>query len=131
MDLNSGCYLLLIRLDRGQRLTIGALGEVDLPAGCYLYTGRARRNLRQRVARHFHSRKKIRWHIDYLLQAAVIEEARLLRRLDECALAREMASLHGAKVISGFGSSDCRCPGHLVHMEFRPDLSDFDPVFEK
>ncbi len=57
-------YQLLIRIGRPIRLRIGALGVQEFPAGHYLYTGSARRNLEARIHRHLRREKKLRWHID-------------------------------------------------------------------
>ena len=43
-------YQLLIEVSEPLRLTIGQLGEFDFPAGRYVYTGTAKRNLEARVA---------------------------------------------------------------------------------
>ena len=80
-------YQLTIRLTKDIHIAIGALGTHRLPAGDYVYTGSARRNLEARIARHCRRNKKLHWHIDYLLAAA---EARIvdIRRLvqAECAV---------------------------------------------
>jgi Uri superfamily endonuclease len=62
-------YQLRILVLHPLRLRVGALGEFDFPAGQYLYTGSARRNLEARIARHLRRDKPLRWHIDYLLTA--------------------------------------------------------------
>ncbi|MFH1739886.1 MAG: GIY-YIG nuclease family protein [bacterium] len=106
-----------MRLPAPVSLDIGALGTHNLPAGHYIYTGSARRGLRARLARHQRQNKTLRWHIDYLLQWAETEriDAFQLDETDECALARQSFTIPGAQIIvRGFGSSDCRCPAHLV-----------------
>ena len=65
---NRGLYLFLVRLHETARVKIGALGQHRLDAGWYVYTGHARRNLVQRVQRHFKPRKRVRWHIDRLVE---------------------------------------------------------------
>ncbi|MGE5336851.1 MAG: DUF123 domain-containing protein, partial [Gemmatimonadota bacterium] len=60
-------YQLLIEIARPLRCAIGRLGVFDFPAGRYLYTGSARRNLDARIARHLRGIKRLHWHIDYLL----------------------------------------------------------------
>lgn len=106
-------YQLYIRVARPLRLKIGALGELQFPAGHYVYTGSARRNLAARIARHRRRDKPLRWHIDYLLAdpAAVVEWVATGTRA-EC---RWHQATAGRVLHPGFGASDCRagCGGHL------------------
>ena len=98
------------------RLTIGRLGAFRFPAGRYVYTGSARRNLEARIARHRRRDKKLRWHIDYLLAAPGVRVLSVRRsRRDECALNR---STSGSIPVPGFGASDCRagCGSHLKYL---------------
>lgn len=110
-----GIYLLHIVVQRSQEITVGALGRIAFPAGAYVYVGSAQNGLEHRIARHLRKRKKRHWHIDYLLSTrgvsivdAVSAEA---GKSEECAVARMMAAT--ARPVVGFGSSDCRCAGHL------------------
>lgn len=95
------------------RVCIGRLGEFDFPAGDYVYTGSARRNLEARIARHLRRDKRLRWHIDYLLAAPGVTVGEV-RRSDvaECVLNQATA---GRVPVPGFGASDCRqgCGSHL------------------
>jgi Uri superfamily endonuclease len=109
-------YQLTIRLTDDIRIAIGALGTHRLPAGDYVYTGSARRNLEARIARHCRRDKKLHWHIDYLLAAAetrIIDIQRLAQ--PECFINQQQA---GRTLIPGFGASDCRggCGSHLKHL---------------
>lgn len=106
-------YQLVIRVSAPVVVAAGRLGSFRFPAGTYLYTGSARRNLEARVARHLRSDKTLRWHIDYLLAApgvAVLEVRR--SATPECALNQAVA---GEIVAPGFGATDCRrgCGSHL------------------
>jgi Uri superfamily endonuclease len=106
-------YQLFIALRQPRTITIGRLGEFNFPAGVYVYTGSAKRNIEARIARHCRREKTLRWHIDYLLAAEGVELfciGRSARR--ECALNR---SVGGEVVVPGFGASDCRksCGSHL------------------
>ena len=66
---------------------IGRLGEFHFPAGRYVYTGSARRNLDARVARHIRHDKALHWHIDYLLTSPGVRVVGVVRsRRTECAL---------------------------------------------
>ncbi|MBE7557880.1 GIY-YIG nuclease family protein [bacterium] len=104
---------------RPRWIAVGALGRVRFPAGRYVYTGSARRNLAARLARHGRRRKPFRWHIDYLRRYARLAgvEIHPLDGPGECELAREMLALRGAEIVArGFGSSDCMCATHLVRL---------------
>ncbi|MFQ5881358.1 MAG: DUF123 domain-containing protein [Candidatus Methylomirabilales bacterium] len=101
---------------------MGCLGEACFPTGYYAYTGSAMGGILARIARHRQKDKRIRWHIDYLLQspeaAVVLVLAFPGTRRKECRLNRRIAALPGARVIlPGFGCSDCRrgCRSHLIH----------------
>jgi len=109
-------YQLLIRVHKPVRLRIGALGIQTLPAGHYLYTGSARRNLESRVRRHLRQEKKLRWHIDYLLASPQAEVTAVFTSTrDECLWNR---SVKGEVTVAGFGASDCRnrCGAHLLRI---------------
>ena len=106
-------YQLHILVHRSLQLRVGALGSFEFPAGEYLYTGSARRNLEARIARHLRRDKPLRWHIDYLLTAEGVRVMDVTRSdREECALNQ---AAQGRIWISGFGASDCRagCGGHL------------------
>jgi Uri superfamily endonuclease len=74
---------------------------------------------RGRVGRHFSSSKKLRWHIDYLLEEAEPVAALLVPGGEgmECALGRILSVMEGSVPIKGFGSSDCPCGSHLYRIE--------------
>jgi sugar fermentation stimulation protein A len=118
--MDSGVYLLIVRLEVESRIRIGRLGAFDFPAGCYVYVGSAQRNLSHRLARHARRLKHLRWHIDYLttrgqVLGAIVEDA---PRSRECELAGLLAS--AAEVTAPrLGSSDCTCPAHLFYLGIR------------
>ena len=146
-DAEPGTYALLLKLDKKERITIGKLGTFDFSVGYYLYVGSALGpgGLRARVARHLHSSEnsawsnrgqtgqKLHWHIDYLLQRvqlvevwSVASEERL-----ECKWSEVARGLPGAQVlVRGFGSSDCRCPAHLIYFSVRPSREQFQPALQ-
>jgi Uri superfamily endonuclease len=108
-----GGYVLLISLSRAQTIRVGGLGSISFAAGGYAYVGSALGGLEARVRRHLRAAKKNHWHIDYLLAKASLRRiimAESSQRL-ECRLADRLSGQFDA--IPGFGSSDCRCPGHL------------------
>jgi len=109
-------YQLYIHLRRPARLAPGRLGTRWLDGGWYVYTGSARRAINARVRRHVRARKRLRWHIDWLLarpQACV--EWVALHRSPECAVNRATG---GRIAVAGFGASDCRraCGSHLRYL---------------
>ena len=97
----SGSYLLLIRLSRASRITVGRLGTFDFRRGWYVYAGSAMRGLGGRIARHRRSRKKLHWHIDYLLACGAAElvecNAYPSAEKQECRLNRSVMALDGAR----------------------------------
>ncbi len=124
---DAGAYVLILRLKRRRKLGIGALGNVDFPAGFYTYVGSARRGLGKRMERHRKREKKIFWHIDYLREAAEFVTIFPIRTLDdiECELAGKTAGLLG-EGMRNFGSSDCNCASHLFFSEKNPmDIREF------
>jgi len=95
------------------------MGVVPFPAGWYLYTGSALSGLRARVGRHLRHEKRPRWHIDSLLAVGrvIAVTSRVTDERLECDWNRAAILLPGAQVVApGFGSSDCRCPAHLVYL---------------
>lgn len=116
----AGSYLLIIALDRPCTISVGALGEHRFPEGTYIYCGSALNGLRSRVARHLRQEKRLHWHVDHLLTVGRAVGAMMIysdRRL-ECDMARSLADMDGVRQhVRGFGSSDCRCPGHLLYAD--------------
>ncbi|ACB84173.1 GIY-YIG nuclease family protein [Natranaerobius thermophilus] len=120
-------YLIVYQISDSINLTIGKLGDFELPKGYYLYIGRDKRNIRSRVSRHIAHKKKLRWHIDYLSQNATPILMRLLPyRLDElseCDIAEKFIQQGAQVIVPGFGASDCNCFSHLLHFENFQDLT--------
>lgn len=116
-----GIYVLVVEITRPAEIQVGELGRIRFAPGTYAYVGSAMRGIEARVARHLKREKRVRWHIDYLLShpgVAVVgvyvwETAE--RR--ECEVAQTLTA--ECEVVPGFGSSDCRCRGHLFRCEFR------------
>jgi Uri superfamily endonuclease len=109
-------YQLKIEIERPVTLRIGRLGEFLFPAGRYVYTGSARRNLEARIARHLRQEKTLRWHIDWLLSADAVSVAAVVRSgAEECVLNQKA---RGVVLVPGFGASDCRsgCGSHLRYL---------------
>jgi len=117
-----GAYLLFIRLKDDERMKIGKLGTFYFKKGLYVYTGSALKNLEGRIKRHLRKKKKIFWHIDYLLKSKKASIVAILivesKEKIECKINNLIFSLPGAKVlIKKFGSSDCNCKSHLIYFE--------------
>ena len=123
--MDPGIYTLVLLLDQAREIEVGSLGIVQFVKGYYSYTGSARGpGGLKRVERH----KRVllgassvrRWHIDYLLPYTTLVEAVVTcTSADlECRIARRIGS--ELKVVPRFGSTDCRCPGHL-HFSIRLD----------
>lgn len=116
----------MITLDRDRTITIGKLGRIHFSAGTYAYCGSAMAGYRGRVGRHFSRDKKLRWHIDFLLQEAEPVGAFLVKGGEgmECSLGRILSELVHSEPIRGFGCSDCSCHSHLFRIDEAsiPDL---------
>lgn len=126
----TGTYVLLLYLPMDQNLTIGRLGAFDFPAGWYTYVGSAfgAGGLMGRLKHHLRPVEKPHWHIDYLRQAAVIQEIWLAPDTErrEQAWVDLMLAIPGAVAgVSGFGASDSAKETHLVYFDLRPSLEDF------
>lgn len=122
---NSGAYQLLLGLEQTRRMAVGRLGLVKFPKGYYVYTGRAKKGLLARVARHRKKEKKRRWHIDYLLRYAGIKQIMIYkdRWQEECNINNSLITeRNGEILVPGFGSSDCSCRSHLVYFKKRLGL---------
>jgi len=109
-----GVYALIITLS-GHVEVRGALSP-----GVYVYVGSALRRglLPKRVARHLATEKRLRWHVDYLLarpeaQVSAVVAAEAHTRA-ECTLVASLLAEGFEPAARGFGSSDCRCPSHLL-----------------
>lgn len=117
LETDSGVYQLILRLARPAVIAVGALGLHTFPRGEYIYTGRASRGLNKRIERHLREEKRLRWHIDYLLEQAQIDWIQVYpgKATEECSINNDTAhALGGIFPVRGFGSSDCRCASHLM-----------------
>jgi Uri superfamily endonuclease len=131
-DHDKGTYVLIMLLAKNQKIKPGKLPESEYRKGTYLYVGRARTRLEARIKRHIQHQKKIHWHIDYLLQKAVIKDIWIRPNFfGECLTAAKIQKFSPAPAASpkGFGSSDCRCPSHLFY--FPPDMDSLDSLRKK
>lgn len=121
-----GCYALLMKLKNDTVIEVGALGPLHFPSGHYLYIGSAQNGIEGRVRRHLRKEKKLHWHIDYFLKRANVSALyyKETKRSLECQLAEKLSKRF--EVVPLFGSSDCKCKGHLfygIYEEFMDSVS--------
>ncbi len=125
-----GAYILVIRVEKPMKIKVGSLGIISFKRGYYCYVGSAMgrgKSLEKRIARHLRKRKKMKWHIDYLLKNKNAEVAMVFlfpsERRIECSISRKLEKL-ATCTIRGFGSSDCHCKGHLHYFASFEKLKD-------
>jgi Uri superfamily endonuclease len=123
----TGHYLLMLRVPAALTARIGARPAVPFAAGWHVYAGSALGSggLPARLGRHQRAEKRPYWHIDWLLAAAELAAiwARPGATGRECGWVTALVALGGRRQPPGFGSGDCRCPGHLVWFADEPDLA--------
>jgi len=127
----SGTYTILVNLPEAATVAIGALGDHDLPAGYYAYTGSAfGPGGFSRIDRHHEiatgERDTRHWHVDYLLGDTPARIETVVRSPEaevECAVATTV-SRAGDVVVPGFGAADCDCETHLHYASERGQLLD-------
>ena len=136
-----GSYVLIIKVSKPFRARIGALGKLSFKRGYYCYIGSAMGksvSLEKRIARHLRKRKKLRWHIDYLLAKNEANVTMVLifkseTRL-ECELSKKLAQ-QASESVRGFGSSDCNCESHLHYFasfeKLKRALTTFSDFFDE
>jgi len=119
-----GSYLLVLEVVQARRIRVGALGQLALQPGFYVYAGSAfgTGGLAARLAHHLRRARRPRWHIDYLRRHAIPREIWFLQGAQrEHAWARALAARPSATLpCARFGASDCRCAAHLVRFARRP-----------
>jgi Uri superfamily endonuclease len=112
----SGHYVVLAHLVEARSIRVGALGEIHFQAGCYAYAGSALRCLPARLKRHLSPpAPRLHWHIDRFM--AVADPIGAVWAAAESGRECEIAVFLGETfpVIPRFGSSDCRCRGHMFY----------------
>lgn len=128
----AGVYAVELTLPEPASLSPGALGQIQLQSGLYVYVGSARKGLPSRLARHATEDKNSRWHIDHLTAITPARRALVWPWTEgrECLLASELTAL--GQVVTGFGAGDCQCRGHLFRLDSADEqwwrrLSDLSP----
>lgn len=107
----------------------GSLPPTELNAGIYAYVGSAMNGLKARLNRHLNPKKKKFWHIDYFLEHAQCIEIWITQKaLNECSLVKNIIyNFENAfRAAKNFGSSDCKCHGHLIFFTKDPKT---EPIF--
>lgn len=130
MEALPGSYALIFHCPQAVSVEVGRLGNLRLEPGYYVYCGSAfgPGGVKSRTDHHRAISARPHWHLDYLRPWM-----RLLQiwytydpQPREHQWAAELASLRGARMpFPGFGSSDCRCPSHLVRLGYKPSLRGF------
>ena len=119
MNTVKGVYVLIIQLDADTSVSVGGLGKKMLEKGLYAYVGSAQTNLEQRIRRHLRKKKRLFWHIDYLLNQKTVKIVKVLykqaAKAEECKTAKNL--IQKGKSINDFGCSDCNCKSHLFRIE--------------
>jgi Uri superfamily endonuclease len=110
----------LIIFFKGGRIEIGNLGFLNLKKGYYIYVGSAPSFAR--IERHYRKRKKIKWHIDYLLRRSSIIGFSLSKE-KECDAAKKISK--NFQSVNKFGCSDCNCRSHLFYSVSLRKIEDF------
>lgn len=126
--MEKGTYALLLALEKETSIAVGRLGTFTFPRGYYIYVGSAQGGLYARVKRHLKGEKRLRWHIDYLLESARVVEVwyALEDESQECFWRQVAQEMPQSEIPApGFGSSDCRCPSHLIYFPSRPSFQLF------
>ena len=122
-----GSYILLIEVEDDRKIEIGKLGKLKFQKGFYAYVGSAMAGIESRVKRHLRAEKRLHWHIDYLLEGAVIRGVICMEseRKEECEIAAKFEKRFMS--VGGFGCSDCGCRSHLF---FSPSIEDLRREFQ-
>jgi Uri superfamily endonuclease len=122
--MDKGVYCLVFK-NPSCCLTIGGIGPRVFGEGWHVYVGSALGSGGlKRVCRHIRlSRERDRvprWHVDRLLLSDRFALEAVVCARTEAAVECALASALGGPYIPGFGSSDCRCPSHLLFRDHPP-----------
>lgn len=114
-----GIYCVVVAMRGPKRIMVGSLGNIEFPAGVYVYVGSGMAGVEHRIERHGRKAKRKRWHIDYLMEGAELVASVAIpcgSKEVECAAALALRNDPGAvNAVTGFGCSDCSCDSHLVY----------------
>ncbi len=127
---HKGIYILHLSIKTEARVKVGRLGRIAFAAGYYAYVGSAfgPGGLSARLAHHLRPASSPHWHVDFLRPHGVVDKCWWSRTAPDCEhlWARGLMRLRGARTpVHGFGSSDCRCDSHLIHLQRRARRASF------
>ena len=115
-----GTYVLDIEVCQELTVNVGRQGPHRFRRGHYYYVGSARAGIRARVQRHLGHRRRLFWHVDYLLAAAGVRVQTIWvggLHPGECQVAHSLAAEVGLmEPVARFGAGDCGCPTHLFRV---------------
>jgi len=125
-----GSYALIFHCDQTLDVDVGALGQLTLLPGYYIYIGSAfgSGGVAARIAHHCQISLRPHWHLDYLRPHMRLLEIWCtydsVRR--EHQWAEQLARLRGVRQpFPGFGASDCDCFTHFFRFGFKPSFDGF------
>lgn len=129
-----GGYVLLIYIPSKTSLRIKSLGSISIDSGHWVYIGSAMglgsTSLENRISRHFRSKKKVHWHIDYLLSSKTKLKSAIWASSQnpiECELVTKLEANSNFRAgPKGFGASDCKkkCISHLYQVLNEENIED-------
>ncbi|MGB0867852.1 MAG: GIY-YIG nuclease family protein [Granulosicoccaceae bacterium] len=119
-----GTYVLVFESQLASQVSVGALGNVSVTPGFYLYVGSAHGGggLQARISRHLSCDKPLRWHMDYLrpkLNSVEVWWQASEERL-ESAWVEAIPELEIRPHHKGFGASDSPHFSHLFYSSTLP-----------
>lgn len=118
-----GCYCLIIHLDKTSEIEIGKLGKINFRKGNYIYVGSAMNSLMARINRHLSEKKRLHWHVDYLLKNENSKIREVIYNVSdekiECKLSQSISKK--GEGIKDFGCSDCQCKSHMYYFKNRKE----------
>jgi Uri superfamily endonuclease len=118
MTVNKGCYILIVELQKENKIESKSKSW-NLKKGFYAYVGSAMNSLSGRLSHHLSEKKKLHWHIDYLLNnedSKVVFSFILPSQTKREEQLSSFVSNYG-EGIKGFGSSDCKTKSNLYRVE--------------
>jgi len=126
-----GTYILVLKNDKDQELSVGGLGKVNFRRGFYVYVGSAQTSLEKRLKRHFSVSRKKWWHIDYIGNSMRVFRVFVVRGEKRCEkeIAMDLMKICDG-YIPGFGTGDSPVQSHLFYF-YDQALSFYPPVLNK
>ena len=116
--LMKGIYVCMFSV-KETTISVGAMGNITLESGVYLYVGSAQKALQKRIKRHkTPGKNRLHWHIDYISNIFPAKECYAIFNADrefEEELASMLAMFYPS--IIGFGSSDSGAQSHFFKVD--------------